>query len=94
MGYSYAYSQIDRNDILCATPIEHVNGLTQWGGWGIRYNLKWEMGYIAKNGQAIRIEVKKKKENGDDDATTSKKVYVFNCEEAERVCSILSGSDE
>ena len=88
IGYSYAYSKLDRNDILSATPIEHVNGLKQWGGWGIRYNFSGETGYIAKNGSAVRIEVKSTKNSG------KNKVYVFNCEDNKRVCSILSGRDD
>ena len=100
IGYSYCYSDIDRNDILTATPMEHVNGLTEWGGWGLRYNLKWETGYIVKNGPAVRIEVrtssKGSDENGDADEgastkKTKKKVYVFNTDEPGRVCNILNG---
>ena len=88
IGYSYAYSKLDRNDILSATPIEHVNGLKQWGGWGIRYNFSGETGYIAKNGSAVRIEVKSTKNSG------KNKVYVFNCEDNKKVCSILSFRDD
>ena len=94
MGYSYCYSDIDRNDILSATPIDHVNGLKEWGGWGLRYNLKWETGYIVKNGPAVRIEVRKKASGGDsasDDDTTNAKVYVFNTDEPKKVCDILNG---
>jgi len=92
MGYSHAYSEIDRNDIVGAAHIEHVNGLTQWGGWGIRYNLRGEMGYIVRNGPAVRIEIRKGKENEGEDC--SRKVYVFNCEDAERVCEILNEAKE
>ena len=94
VGYSYCYSDIDRNDILSATPIDHVNGLKEWGGWGLRYNLKWETGYIVKNGSAVRIEVRKKASGGDsaaDDDTTNAKVYVFNTDEPKKVCDILNG---
>uniref|UniRef100_A0A6U0JUZ2 Uncharacterized protein n=1 Tax=Minutocellus polymorphus TaxID=265543 RepID=A0A6U0JUZ2_9STRA len=96
IGYSYCYSNIDRDDIVRATPIEHANGLTEWGGWGLRYNLlKWETGYIVKNGPAVRIEVRRK---GSDDggadhgASTNKKVYVFNTGRPQKVCDILNGS--
>ena len=88
IGYSYAYSKIDRNDILSATPIEYLNGLKQFGGWGIRYNFSGDTGYIAKNGSAVKIEVKNTKNSN------KNKVYVFNCENTERVCSILSGRDD
>ena len=93
MGYSYCYSDIDRNDILSATPIDHVYGLKEWGGWGLRYNLKWETGYIVKNGSAVRIEVRKKASSGDgaaDDDDTNVKVYVFNTDEPKKVCDILN----
>ena len=94
IGYSYCYSDIERNDILTATPIAHVNGLTEWGGWGLRYNLKWETGYIVKNGPAVRIEVRSGGSDGngdaDENASMKKKIYVFNTDEAEKVCDILN----
>ena len=77
-----------------------MNGLTSWGGWGIRFNLRGEIGYIAKNGPAVRIEVNNKKENNntadnnDDDDYAKAKVYVFNCDEASRVCQILNGYED
>ena len=95
VGYSYCYSNIDRNDVISATSIDHVNGLKEWGGWGLRYNLrKWETGYIAKNGPAVRIEVRKKDSSGDsatDDDTANVKVYVFNTDKPKKVCDILNG---
>ena len=95
VGYSYCYSNIDRNDVISATSIDHVNGLKEWGGWGLRYNLrKWETGYIAKNGSAVRIEVRKKDSSGDsatDDDTANVKVYVFNTDKPKKVCDILNG---
>jgi len=65
-----------------------LNGLKQFGGWGIRYNFSGDTGYIAKNGPAVRIEVKNSKNSN------KNKVYVFNCENNERVCSILRGRDD
>jgi len=99
IGYSYCYSDIDRGDILRATPIDQVNGLTEWGGWGLRYNLKWEIGYIVKNGPAVRIEVRSSKgsdDNGDagENASMKRKVYVFNTDQPQRVCDILNGSSK
>ena len=95
-GYSYAYKVIEKNSsIITATPIEHVNGLKSWGGWGIRINLSGEIGYIAKNGRAVRIEVKNKKDNNDNaDDDEKTKVYVFSCDEALRVCRILNGCED
>jgi len=93
-GYSHAYSEIERTDILSVETVDHVNGLADWGGWGIRYNLKWEMGYIAKNGSVVRMEVKQGDDNDDVVDGNNTKIYVFNCDEAARVCSILNGNEE
>ena len=76
-----------------------MNGLTEWGGWGLRYNLKWETGYIVKNGPAVRIEVRGSKgsdDNGDagENASMKRKVYVFNTDQPQRVCDILNGSSK
>lgn len=37
-GYSAkcAQRQVDRSNILTAEPIDHINGLCEWGGYGIR----------------------------------------------------------
>ena len=91
VGYSYCYSDIDRNDILRATPIEHVNGLKEWGGWGLRYNLRWETGYIVKNGPAVRIEIRKRG-NSAAGSSTDKKVYVFNTDDPKKVCDLLNNN--
>ncbi len=80
VGYSYAYSSIDRGNIVSAKSVANVNGLTEWGGRGIRYNLRGETGYIVRNGPAVRIEVRKDGKS---------KVYVFSCEDAAAVCEIL-----
>ncbi len=89
-GYSYAAKTIDLSDITSATPIE-VDGLRNWGGWGIRFNLSGEIGYICKNGSAVKITVKVKDKNGGE---CEPKIYVFNCDEAARVCRILSGDED
>ena len=83
VGYSYYFHQeIDRSKIVSAEEIEHISGLTEWGGWGYRLNLQGETGYITKNGTGIRLVYKK------DEAKES--VMVFNCEEAEKVCKWLN----
>ena len=80
-GYSsgLTHKNMDRSLVLSAEPIDHVNGLSQWGGWGIRKNLQWETGYIASNGPAVRIKTKDKG-----------RTYVFNCKDPQRVCQILN----
>jgi hypothetical protein len=80
-GYSSGQTRksIDRSLLLSAEPIEHVNGLVQWGGWGIRKNLRWETGYVASNGPAVRIKTRDK--GG---------TYVFNCKDPILVCQILN----
>mmetsp|Transcript_10835 Transcript_10835/g.18489 ORF Transcript_10835/g.18489 Transcript_10835/m.18489 type:complete len:147 (+) Transcript_10835:6-446(+) len=90
-GYSYASTTINLNDIISATPIDNVNGLRSWGGWGIRFNLRGETGYICKNGSAVKIAVKMKDKNGGECAP---KIYVFSCDEASRVCHILNGDED
>lgn len=90
-GYSYAAKTIDLSDITSATTIDHVNGLRNWGGWGIRFNLSGETGYICKNGSAVKIAVKVLDKNGGE---KEQKIYVFNCDEASRVCHILNGDKD
>jgi len=86
-GYSSSCGQanIDRSQILTVEAIERINGLCQWGGWGIRYQLPtWEVGYLPKNGSGIRMTYTNK-----DDG--KEKAYTFICNEAERVVQILTG---
>ncbi|KAL7492756.1 hypothetical protein ACHAWT_001769 [Skeletonema menzelii] len=90
-GYTYASTTIRLNDITSATPIDHVNRLANWGGWGIRFNLRGETGYICKNGSAVKIVVKMNDKNGGERAP---KIYVFNCDDALRVCHILNGEED
>jgi hypothetical protein len=78
-GYSTWLTRkcIDRSMILSATPIPHVNGLLEWGGWGIRMKLRAnEVGYICRNGPAVCIQAGETK-------------YTFNCKDPELVCDIL-----
>jgi hypothetical protein len=67
--------------IESAVPL-HVNGLTSFGGWGIRLNLNGDVGYIPKNGPAVKIILKKKNDN-------KRSTYVFNCEDPHKVCDLL-----
>ena len=85
-GYNYGVTahQVNKSEIVEVSPIDHVNGLLEWGGWGIRKNLRWETGYIAKNGSAIRIVTK-------DASSGTKKAFVFNCEDPKTVCELLTG---
>ena len=87
-GYQSSLTSVsaDLADIVKAEPVNRVNGLTEWGGWGIRKNLQWENGYIAKNGPAVRAYVKKNPKNYND----GHRVYVFSCEEPETVCRLLN----
>jgi hypothetical protein len=90
-GYSYASATINLVDIISAYPIDHVNGLRSWGGWGIRFNMSGEKGYICKNGRAVKIAVKTKDhKKGGGGKKCKPKIYVFSCDEAERVCRILN----
>lgn len=80
-GYSMVHKSVTLSQIKSSTPILAINGLTQWGGWGIRYNLAGEIGYIVKNGPGVRITVS----NGEE----KEQVYVFNCKDPDKVCSLL-----
>ena len=84
-GYSYLSTTINRNDIISASRVDDIK--QGWGGWGIRLNLKCETGYIVKNGSGVKIAVKTKTTNKEGNCTP--KIYVFSCNEAERVCRIL-----
>ena len=79
----FFHNKIDRKLIQKAELVEHINGLTQWGGWGYRTNLSFETGFITKNGPGVRLTYKTKE--GEKDY-----VMVFNCNEAEKVCAILN----
>ena len=85
----------NRGDIVQATPVPHVRGLLEWGGWGIRLNLRGETGYIAKNGPAVRVVLQKNR-HSDEEAVSSAEensktsVYVFNCEDPSTVCDLLN----
>jgi hypothetical protein len=84
VGYSFPFHfEIERQFIRSAEVMDHINGLTQWGGWGYRKNLAWETGLIAKNGPGIRLTFQKK-EGGRD------QVIVFNSNDAEKVCHLLN----
>jgi hypothetical protein len=97
VGYSWTFRrEIKRQWIVKAEKIDHISGLTQWGGWGYRYRLiggggGWsmnEIGYIAKNGPGIRLTYKETEE--EDGKQDNNKVIVFNCEQAEKVCRMLN----
>ncbi len=83
-GYSWDMTRksVVRSQIVSATPVSDIRGLTQWGGWGIRYNLKGETGYIVKDGPGLRISVL--------DQRQKEQVYVFNCSDPDRVCKLLN----
>lgn len=78
-GYSWGLTQasISRETIVDAQVVKEIHGWYQWGGWGIRKNLDWETGYIAKNGPGVKV------------TTADAGVYVFNCNEPDLVCQIL-----
>lgn len=88
-GYSYAHFECDRADVASAEAVERVDGLTQWGGWGIRYNFRGETGYVAKNGPAVRVGVRRERGGGND----VRSYYVFSCDRPAEVCRILNGRE-
>jgi hypothetical protein len=88
-GYSWkmARKSVDRSQVSSATAIPHINGLTQWGGWGIRLGLSLtrQTGYIAKNGPGVRITIRNGTKN-------KESIYVFNCGDPDKVCEILNST--
>ena len=67
-------------DIESVEVIDYINGLKEFGGWGIKMKLfTCATGYIAKNGPGIKL-------------TTSNKrnVYYFNCDNPQQVCDIIN----
>ena len=83
-GYSWnmARKSVERSQIASATEVSDINGLTQWGGRGIRYNLKMETGYIVTNGPGVRITILNEDQK--------EHVYVFNCKDPATVCKLLN----
>ena len=81
-GYNFGIVSrtVDRSIIQSAEPLEHINGLLQWGGWGIRKNLSWQTGYISKNGSGVKLTLNERGKEF---------VYVFNCEDPEKLCDLL-----
>lgn len=82
-GYS---SSLTRETVgteqIVAAEITHASGLSQWGGWGIRYS-RHATGYIASNGPALKITVMKMNPH-----TTSRQ-YVFSCDDADALLTML-----
>jgi hypothetical protein len=90
-GYNHGWTQktVSNLDIEEMTILkENIHGLSQWGGWGIRYRLypveQW--GYIATNGPGIRVRIR-------DQLTNTSRVYVFNCQDPQRVYQLMMMGD-
>ncbi len=84
-GYSCDCGQrtIDLANVKTAEVVEHINGLCEWGGYGIRWQLpSMEVGYIARNGPGVRLTFM---ENGKEKAAT------FSCFDHEKLVSMLTG---
>jgi hypothetical protein len=78
----------DDEVIESAVPIDYMNGFWSFGGWGLRLNLHGDVGYISKNGPAVKIILKKKNGNNN-----KRRTYVFNCEDPHKVCDLLLNSN-
>ena len=75
---------LDRSRILEAEEINHVNGFLDWGGYGIRKQLpSWDTGYMARNGPAVKIKVRR----ASDDKETC---YTFSCRDPAEVVKLLT----
>jgi hypothetical protein len=99
-GYSYRIvaKTVDRSSVGEAIPIDHVNGLTQWGGWGIR--LRPASGQSSSDDEQEEKKNKSWWESGyiaknggavkvtlnDEKAS----IYYFSCDNPQTVCDILN----
>lgn len=84
-GYSSGCMNVsfDRSSILEAEEINNINGFCDWGGYGIRKQLpSFDTGYIARNGPAVRIRVKR--------ANGSETNYTFSCHDPEELVRLLT----
>eukprot|EP00529_Nitzschia_sp_RCC80_P036527 CAMPEP_0113487330 /NCGR_PEP_ID=MMETSP0014_2-20120614/25453_1 /TAXON_ID=2857 /ORGANISM="Nitzschia sp." /LENGTH=200 /DNA_ID=CAMNT_0000381023 /DNA_START=106 /DNA_END=708 /DNA_ORIENTATION=- /assembly_acc=CAM_ASM_000159 len=101
MSLSFGYSSSLTSKTIASQDVQHlsakpvqINGLTQWGGYGIRLRLpsikngftRWDTGYIVKNGTGVEITTTIICKNKD----KKQQVYVFNCEEPEKLCELLN----
>lgn len=85
-GYSAKCGQLtlERKSIKTAEVIAHINGLCEWGGYGIRKQLpSWETGYITKNGPGVRLTY-----NTPDG---KEKAVTFSCADPEQLVNYLTG---
>lgn len=74
---------VNRSDIISCEVIEHINGICEWGGYGIRKQLPtWDTGYIARNGPGVEVIIK-----GPDNKELH---YTFSCHEPQQVVSLLT----
>jgi hypothetical protein len=78
-GYSTALTRVTvSTDEIVEASVIQVSGLSQWGGWGIRYNgVAW--GYIASNGPALQITRMFMNPH------YTNRVYVFSCDDPDAV---------
>jgi hypothetical protein len=84
-GYSSGCMQtsFDRSTILEAEEVDHVNGFMQWGGYGIRYQFPhFDVGYIARNGPAVKIKVKL--------AGGKERYYTLSCHDPAELVRLLT----
>ena len=79
-GFNSIQKQVKLSDIDTATVIEHINGMRDYGGWGIRKKLtNWRTtGYVSKNGCGIKLKLK-----------NTKTKYVFSCDNPHTVVDII-----
>lgn len=83
VGYSYYFhEEIDLCSIKKVEVMDHINGLTQFGGWGYRLTLRGESGYIARNGPGLRVAF----ENNNN---SRERTIVFNCQDPEAVRKLI-----
>jgi hypothetical protein len=86
-GYSASCGRrkVDRSQIRSVEVIEHINGLCEWGGYGIRKQLpSWETGYIARNGPGVRMIYLDSSDGNKEKAVT------FSCFDPETLVNLLT----
>jgi len=94
-GYNTGWTSValDKSSVASVEVLPHINGLREFGGWGLRKRLwTWETGYIPKDGPGLRVTVVKPDGGRSGGAAADKKngvAYTFLCDDPETVAELL-----
>ena len=91
-GYTGCQKSAALSFVVSAEPFE-IKPLAHWGGYGIRvrgiFQKPFETAYVVQSGPGVRLVLRKNQ--GDQEKQS---IYVFSCQDPERVCQILNGETE